>query len=351
MTYETDQGTLQILKHLTPVAAARLQDALTAASIGIGGINFHAADFAGRQDIKQLKLEKHESKTNVLIATATMNDGVVWRRGSLRVPGVVLPEVVRIAAKGRPLEEIVEGAPFSGFIITGLVQDGSGSSAKLRIRCTAEKTGPIIIDIAAAPKRQASEMGEALLAYADVNIDAVAERALRKMPVEDAFAALLNLVKGKASHQEVLSVRYGELIEANVPKHLHVHDILKTGIIRLQRFKSGIRANAVINNPGYPYSFIFEKGAANFDPDKDPKGGMNEIRKIVQPSLIGRMLFGKMHEEPVQPEPFAPTVRNILGFDAPSASVGQFKANGDWGKPRYAIENDCTVGSFVKSLR
>lgn len=143
MIYETDQGTLQLIDQMKPPARERLRQYLNRGYLS--EITFYRHEFHDRDDIQSLKLEPHAKKDGIVVATAEMADGVLWRRGSLRVPGIVLPETLRIGAKGRLLEEVVDGAPFKGFVVTSLVQDGSGATGKLRICCTASKTGPILV--------------------------------------------------------------------------------------------------------------------------------------------------------------------------------------------------------------
>ena len=346
MIYETDQGTLQLLNHLTADAATRLQHHLQQlAHNKATTITFQAADFAGRTDIKQLKLERHETKSEVLVATATMADGVLWRRGSLRVPGVVLPETIRIGAKGKLLEEVVEGAPFNGFTVTSLVQDGSGKTGKLRICCTASRTGPIVANVTNAPEPQSDDLAEALLVHADVNIDAVAERALRLLGRDKAFAILLNIINGNTHYAEKLEVRYGALLEGCQAPHLAIPAMSHTGTITLFRRKAGIRSNVMVNISGYPIAYAFDKCMATVATDKIP----GEIKPKAREGFLGR-LFNKLQEAP-ESIPFEPTVRSILGFDAPKANISGIKKNGDWGLPAYLIDNDCTIGSLVADLR
>jgi hypothetical protein len=158
MTHYTDQGTLQLLEILERSASERLVTFMANLQnknrwTARRSIVFDGKDFIGRDDIDEMKLEEDERNESKLISTVKLKNGALWRRGQLRIPNLVLPEIIKSALKGRKIEEIVENPPFHGFVVTGGVQDGNGKNTKLRLRCTAEKVGEIIINPARQPTR------------------------------------------------------------------------------------------------------------------------------------------------------------------------------------------------------
>lgn len=156
MTLYTDQGTLQLLQHLEKSSAERLNwyiDQIEKMAPRQSTIYFKAHEFIGRDDIVEMKLEVDDRNNEKLISTVKLKNNALWRRGQLRIPDIVLPEIIKSSLKGRKIEEVVENPPFKGFTITGSVQDGRGSKTKLRLRCTAEEVGPIRIDPEKQPRR------------------------------------------------------------------------------------------------------------------------------------------------------------------------------------------------------
>lgn len=158
MTYYTDQGTLQLLTHLDRKKSEDLLMFLKNIQtkdrwMARRSFKISGDRFMGRDDITEMKLEEDENDNRKLVSTVTLKNGAIWRRGQLRIPGLVLPETIKNSLKGRMIEEIVENPPFRGFMVTGGVQDGKGSNTKLRLRCTAEKVSEIVIVPANQPVR------------------------------------------------------------------------------------------------------------------------------------------------------------------------------------------------------
>ena len=147
-TYTIDAGTHSVLKDLDETGRAefeailegfdRRQQGLLNGS-KTGTIHGPIRAGAGTADKITLELDEKTKAKNRIIATVVFTGGVLWRRGSLRIPNVVLPKAVMISIKGRRIGDIVQGAPFPDFIIRGAVHDQSVNGNKLRIRCTGDE--------------------------------------------------------------------------------------------------------------------------------------------------------------------------------------------------------------------
>ena len=148
-TFTTDVGTLRILETLTPGGRERLDDFLRRCDRASYDTSetFFSYDFH-RRDVTRMSMERSISGKHPdrILTTIDFVSGARWRRGSLRMPGVVIPDSLKNALKGRMIEELVQGAPLEGYRIRQAVQDGSPSSpggTKLRIRCDGEEQGII----------------------------------------------------------------------------------------------------------------------------------------------------------------------------------------------------------------
>lgn len=84
----------------------------------------------------RLEVDDRTLTTGRVISTIHFNGGILWRRGSLRIPGIELPATHMIAIKGRTIGDVVAGAPFPEFIVKNAVVDRSVNGNKLRIMCT-----------------------------------------------------------------------------------------------------------------------------------------------------------------------------------------------------------------------
>lgn len=150
--YETDQGTLGLLADLDRDGVNRIKAFLDRCRRHEGGVketlkvSLHPSNFRTRKDIESVQLERELGSGNrKIVATVDFTSGARWRRGSLRIPNTEIPQTIIIASKGRLIEELVGGAPITGFRITSAVHDRSKAGTTLRLCCTASRTGPIVI--------------------------------------------------------------------------------------------------------------------------------------------------------------------------------------------------------------
>lgn len=279
MIFETDQGTLQLISQMTKPGARRLASFLNRcqnlrASNPTDSEIFASVDFHGRDDIINMKLEYKIGK-NKILSTVQLRNGALWRRGQLRMPGVVLPATVMISLKGRLIEEIVEGSPFKGFEVTGGIQDG-GDAGSLRLRCTAEKTGPITVDIDSAPDVDLETVRTMVMdRLGKVSVEPFAAHVLKSLPIDEAYIVLARLSDAKpGKSEEQVSIRYKDLLDGNVlPKHLKKVGKPETdtscyalgyGVIRLKLVKAGIQAQCHVAG-GSEVTCLIEKGEVHFD--------------------------------------------------------------------------------------
>lgn len=91
--------------------------------------------------VRNIRLELHPQaiSNNKIVVTVNFISGIVWRRGSLRIPNVTLPQATKAAVKGKTVGEIVSGAPFPEYVIRNVIEDKSVNGNKLRIRCTGDE--------------------------------------------------------------------------------------------------------------------------------------------------------------------------------------------------------------------
>lgn len=299
--FTTDDGTARLLRHLGRPAALRLNDFLRRCDEPVRRDptlteTFQAIEFIGRDDIVEMKLEHGPKIGGRIVATTTLTSGAIWRLGQLRIPGTTLPDAVRNAVRGRPLEEIVEGAPFTGYTVTGAVQD-AGRMGALRISCTAGSDERIEIDADAAPRHDALHLETALAVHATTPLDPLAAHVMRLMPREEAVLTLLRLAQAKPGTQVELPMEYRDLVEANPPPHLStVHrdepdDYDRIGMMRMKRVKSGYQVECRVARRRDALRCIIENGFVHVPDETKPR-----------------------------------TIRDVLGFDIPGAGIcGQTK--------------------------
>lgn len=258
--FVTDLGTLQLLAALDRSAAVRLEryleicDALRHGNPS-ASITFSGVEFVGRDDVVEMKLERTIGADRKILSTVKLSTGALWRRGQLRVPGAVLPEAVRNSLKGRMIEEIVANPPFRGFEVTGAVQDGSGDTGSLRLRCTAEKVAPIEIDPTRAPMHDLAALEERAAALADVPIDPVAAYVLGTFDRREALICLMRTSGLKSGTLIDLPATYSGMLSRDAPAWFggtRSRDTYNAhpDALQLKRVKAGfhIQAYAVTGN-------------------------------------------------------------------------------------------------------
>ena len=147
-TYTIDAGTHSILQELNGNGRALLRDILERFDRNLtgflGGTKSATLDGpikAGTGTAEKITLEIDDKtlSSGRIIATVAFTGGILWRRGSLRIPNVTLPKAVMLSIKGKRIGDVVEGAPFPDFTIRNAIHDQSVNGNKLRIRCTGDE--------------------------------------------------------------------------------------------------------------------------------------------------------------------------------------------------------------------
>lgn len=146
--YTVDAGTHSVLKSLDQTGKTRLEEILAdfdrhfRGMLGgrkSGVIEGPVQAGFGTADKITLEIDEKTNTSGRIVATVSFSGGVLWRRGSLRVPGVTLPRALMLSIKGRRIGDVVEGAPFPDFTIRNAINDLSANGSKLRIRCTGDE--------------------------------------------------------------------------------------------------------------------------------------------------------------------------------------------------------------------
>lgn len=133
----TDIGTAFIIDHLTPSGKAQVKHLIEQIlSYRITSGNIQGNVFAKNLGVKKITFSvENKGKSDFLLATVDFGQGVLWRRGSLRLVNVTIPESAKTAFKGKKIAQIVEGTPFPDFTVKNIVEDKSVKGSKLRIMC------------------------------------------------------------------------------------------------------------------------------------------------------------------------------------------------------------------------
>jgi len=151
----TDTGSVEQLRDLNPTGQERLREYIRMISdsrrnhdgeIPAGvGVEFQRYHFNDGRAVQRLSIEttKKTGETGVLLTTMDMTDQVKWRRGSLRVKDIEIPETIKSSLKGRKVEEVVKGTPFGRFEITSVVIDKRSNGSSLRLCCTGKEQLPL----------------------------------------------------------------------------------------------------------------------------------------------------------------------------------------------------------------
>ncbi|WP_298842945.1 hypothetical protein [uncultured Salinicola sp.] len=146
--YTIDAGTHSVLASLDHDGEARLHQILADFDRHLkgmlGGSRSGVIDgpiTAGSGTAERITLEIDDKTitSGRIVATVAFSGGILWRRGSLRIPGVTLPKALMLSIKGRRIGDVVEGAPFPDFLIRNAIHDQSANGNKLRIRCTGDE--------------------------------------------------------------------------------------------------------------------------------------------------------------------------------------------------------------------
>lgn len=147
-SYTVDAGTHSVLMQLEPHRRSALDAILARFDKHCRGLLGGAASGTIEGPIKavsaiaksiRLEMDEKSRESGKIIATVNFANGIVWRRGSLRIPGVDLPKTQMLSIKGKRIGDIVAGAPFPEFIIRNAIIDRSANGNKLRIRCTGDE--------------------------------------------------------------------------------------------------------------------------------------------------------------------------------------------------------------------
>lgn len=149
ISFETDTGSLGIIAHLTGAGREILYGYLrNCASMHSewsptetkiwNGIHFE------RDDVTRMHMERrHSGKHLRILTTIDFVNGVRWKGGSLRLPDTIIPDTIANSLRGRPLEEVVEGAPIAGYRIMHAIPGRAAGSTTLRVKAEGQRTGPI----------------------------------------------------------------------------------------------------------------------------------------------------------------------------------------------------------------
>lgn len=141
----TDLGALRLLTSLNQGGRHQLQQFLGACGRGrLSNATFEGRMFDGWPDLRRVELDydPNDRRDGRVVATCTFAKAT-WRRGSLRIPGVEIPQTIMLGIKGRRIGEVVEGSPFPDFVISHAVHDRKKDGITLRIRCDGETLAPI----------------------------------------------------------------------------------------------------------------------------------------------------------------------------------------------------------------
>lgn len=146
-TIVTDLGTIELIGHMTPTGRRAVDGFLDRCARGrICSETFQSSMFEGVSDLLGMEWEydPEDRKKGRVVSTVQFRKAL-WRRGSLRITDIELPQVVMAGIKGRRIGDVVEGAPFPDFTISHAVHDRHKATGKvtLRIRCDGETLAPI----------------------------------------------------------------------------------------------------------------------------------------------------------------------------------------------------------------
>ena len=140
----TDAGTLWFLRQVTPQGRGELNFILQqfehAASQHAFGRTYtlNGCYLPGELKVQKIRMELEKRNADgdfIILSTIDFGRGILWRRGSLRVANVTLPQSIKTAVKGKRIREVVEGMPVPDFTIRNIVEDKSATGSKLRIMC------------------------------------------------------------------------------------------------------------------------------------------------------------------------------------------------------------------------
>jgi len=149
----TDAGTAWILQQILPEGKGELQKiidefkyAIAHPQYGKRNLTIQGSCFPPDLKVKKIKMDLEQKTPEhdpFILATVDFGKGVRWRRGSLRIANVTIPESLKIAIKGKRVRDIVEGAPFPDFTIRNIIEDKSFKGNTLRIMCNESAKVPI----------------------------------------------------------------------------------------------------------------------------------------------------------------------------------------------------------------
>ena len=145
--FTIDAGACQLVEELNSngkqLLAAGMEDLDRALSGRSGSVEFTIPGECLPADkrVRNMRFELHPQaiSNNKVVVTVNFLSGILWRRGSLRIPNVTIPVATKTAIKGKTVGEVVDGAPFPEFIIRNVIEDKSANGNKLRIRCTGDE--------------------------------------------------------------------------------------------------------------------------------------------------------------------------------------------------------------------
>lgn len=144
--FVTDLGTLELLANMTQDGADKLEAFLKTCDKGYQNrITISGFLFENQPKLRWMEMEYNPNdrrKGRVLTSVFFQHDAI-WRRGSLRIKGIELPQTLMTGIKGRRIGDLVENAPFPDFIISHAIHDRKAGEVTLRIRSSGETLAPI----------------------------------------------------------------------------------------------------------------------------------------------------------------------------------------------------------------
>lgn len=149
--FTTDAGSSMLLAEMDGSGIRQLEmllrsfDRVLAGQAGPSSGTIESNCFVGRNNIRTFKMEldAKAKENDKIVTTVEFASGIKWRRGSLRIPGAMLPTTAKVAIKGMRIGDIIEGAPFPDFVIKSAIQDSGPKGGNLRITCTGSEQIPI----------------------------------------------------------------------------------------------------------------------------------------------------------------------------------------------------------------
>lgn len=203
---QVDPNALSALSNLTCRGLERLRFHLLRCTKPDGKpvtIQFTPIDMRSGCGIMRLRLTMPGKGGDRLDSAITYDTGAEWSNSTLRVWGTHVPETIKMAAVGRPLGEVVAGAPVSDAIVLKMADIQGGTS----LRCKSAKR------VGLAPEGiDAHDGDDELLVQAaalrDVMVDPFAAAVLKAMDRLQAIHLLVHISQRESAQIEHVPVAY-----------------------------------------------------------------------------------------------------------------------------------------------